>query len=78
MKKRVLIAGFTTRHVARSASAAGYTVYSVDHFCDRDLSAYVKDCSRFEDLASLPGAIVGDGRMSSLRHVRPHVRGGIT
>jgi predicted ATP-grasp superfamily ATP-dependent carboligase len=57
MKKRVLIAGFTTRHVARSAYAAGYSVCAVDHFCDRDLSLYVEDCIRFEDLESLPGAI---------------------
>ena len=58
MKGRVLVAGFTTRHVAESASRAGYEVCAVDHFCDQDLAWYTRDRIRFEDLADLPGAIV--------------------
>lgn len=57
MKGRVLIAGFATRHVAQSASRAGYEVCTVDHFCDQDLLWYTKDREKFEDLADLPGAI---------------------
>lgn len=57
MKGRVLVAGFTTRHVAESASRAGYEVCSIDHFCDQDLSWYTRDRIRFEDLSDLPGAI---------------------
>lgn len=57
MKGRVLVAGFATRHVAQSASRAGYEVCTVDHFCDQDLSWYTKDREKFEDLADLPGAI---------------------
>jgi len=54
---RVLVAGFTTRHVAQSAARAGYEVCAVDHFCDQDLFWYTKDCARFEDLDALPDAI---------------------
>ena len=57
MKGSVLVCGFSTRHVARSASEAGYEVYAVDHFCDQDLNWYTRDRLRFEDLADLPGAI---------------------
>ena len=57
MKGRVLIAGFATRHVALSASKAGYTVYAVDHFCDQDLSWYTKDRLKFEELEELPDRI---------------------
>jgi uncharacterized protein len=57
LNRRVLIAGFTTRHVACSAYAAGYNVCTVDHFCDRDLSRYSDDCLPFNDLESLPAAI---------------------
>ena len=57
LNRRVLIAGFTTRHVACSAHAAGYRVCTVDHFCDRDLSRYADDCLSFDDLDSLPAAI---------------------
>ncbi len=57
MKGRVLIAGFSTRHVAQSAFTAGYDVCTVDHFCDQDLSWYTKDREKFEDLADLPDAI---------------------
>ncbi len=57
MKGRVLIAGFSTRHVARSAYRAGYEVCAVDHFCDQDLSWCTKDREQFSDLADLPGAI---------------------
>jgi hypothetical protein len=57
MKGSVLVCGFATRHVARSAHAAGYTVYAVDHFCDQDLSWYTADRVRFDDLADIPCAI---------------------
>ncbi len=57
MKKSVLVAGFATRHVACSAWKAGYDVYSVDHFCDRDLSWYTRDAIKFEDLEDLPCAV---------------------
>jgi len=57
VKGRVLVAGFATRHVAQSASRAGYEVCAVDHFCDQDLSLYTKDREKFEDLEDLPGAI---------------------
>ena len=57
MKGRVLVAGFSTRHVAQSAACAGYEVCAVDHFCDQDLSWYTKDRQRFSELADLPDAI---------------------
>jgi len=57
VKGTILIAGFATRHVARSASAAGYTVYAVDHFCDQDLSWYTEDRLKFEELEELPDRI---------------------
>ena len=57
MKGRVLIAGFATRHVARSAWMGGYTVYAVDHFCDQDLSWYTADRMKFDDLEELPDRI---------------------
>jgi hypothetical protein len=57
VKGRVLIAGFATRHVAWSASKAGYAVYAVDHFCDQDLSWYTKDRLKFGELEELPDRI---------------------
>jgi len=57
VKGGVLIAGFSTRHVAQSAFQAGYEVCTVDHFSDQDLAWYTKDREKFEDLADLPGAI---------------------
>jgi len=57
MNGAVLVCGFATRHVAKSAHAAGYTVYAVDHFCDQDLSWYTADRERFDDLADIPRAI---------------------
>lgn len=57
MKGRVLVAGFSTRHVAQSAFHAGYEVCAVDHFCDQDLAWYTKDRIKFEDLADLPDAL---------------------
>jgi hypothetical protein len=57
MTRSVLVMGFSTRHVARSAHEAGYTVYAVDHFCDQDLSWYTRDRIRFEELADLPTAV---------------------
>ena len=55
--KTLLIAGFSTRHVAASAHRSGYTVYAVDHFCDSDLCFYVKDAEIFLDHTDLPFAI---------------------
>jgi len=57
VKGRVLVAGFSTRHVARSAAGAGYEVCAVDHFCDQDLSWYTSDREKFEELSDLPDAI---------------------
>ena len=57
MKGRVLVAGFATRHVARSAFRAGYEVCAVDHFCDQDLAWYTRERVRFEELEDLPDAI---------------------
>ena len=57
MKKKVLVAGFATRHVVQSAFGAGYEVYAVDHFCDQDLSLYAKETLRFEELDDLFPAV---------------------
>lgn len=57
MKGRVLVAGFSTRHVAQSAYRAGYEVCAVDHFCDQDLSYCTTDREKFEELEDLQGAI---------------------
>jgi hypothetical protein len=57
VKGRVLVAGFATRHVAQSASAAGYEVCAVDHFCDQDLAWYTKDRVQFDELDELPDAV---------------------
>jgi len=57
MTPSVLVMGFSTRHVAKSAHEAGYAVYAVDHFCDQDLSWYTRDRIRFEDLDDLPAAV---------------------
>ncbi len=57
MKGRVLVAGFSTRHVAQSAASAGYEVCAVDHFCDQDLFWYTTDREKFSELADLPDAI---------------------
>jgi len=55
--KRVLVAGYTTRHVAASAARAGYEVYAVDHFCDQDLIWCTKDHLAFDEVDELPFAI---------------------
>lgn len=52
--KRILVAGFSTRHVALSAIRAGYEVCAVDHFCDADLRNHTVCCMPFEELAELP------------------------
>jgi predicted ATP-grasp superfamily ATP-dependent carboligase len=57
VKGRVLVAGFSTRHVAQSAACAGYEVCAVDHFCDQDLSWYTTDREKFSELADLPDAV---------------------
>jgi len=56
MNKTLLVVGYTTRHVAASAAAAGYTVYAVDHFCDQDLLSCTADCLAFDELDELPFA----------------------
>ena len=58
MKGRILVAGFATRHVAQSAHRAGYAVYAVDHFCDRDLGWYTEACLKFDELDELPEKII--------------------
>ncbi|MDR3102730.1 MAG: ATP-grasp domain-containing protein [Methanocalculaceae archaeon] len=57
MNPAVLVAGYTTRHVAASAALAGYEVYAVDHFCDQDLFWCTKDALAFDELDGLPFAI---------------------
>jgi predicted ATP-grasp superfamily ATP-dependent carboligase len=57
MKPSILVAGFSTRHVAMSAYHAGFEVYAVDHFQDQDLSWYTEESLGFEELRDLPGAI---------------------
>ncbi len=57
MKPSVLVAGYTTRHVAASAARAGYEVYAVDHFCDQDLVSCTADHLAFDELAELPSAV---------------------
>ena len=51
MNGRLLVAGFSTRHIAASARRAGYGVVAVDHFCDLDLEETADSCLRFETLA---------------------------
>jgi len=51
--KNLLVAGFATRHVAASASRAGYAVYAVDRFCDADLFFYVQDAETYLECAEL-------------------------
>ncbi len=55
--RHLLVAGFATRHVAASAARAGLMVYAVDHFCDQDLRDCTIECSRFDELAEIPGLI---------------------
>ena len=57
MNGRVLVAGFSTRHVAQSAFHAGCKVCAVDHFCDQDLSWVTEDRMRFDELDELPGVV---------------------
>jgi uncharacterized protein len=52
--RRILVVGFSTRHVAASAARAGYDVGAIDHFCDLDLKICSFACSRFEELGELP------------------------
>ncbi|MDR0438673.1 MAG: ATP-grasp domain-containing protein [Methanocalculaceae archaeon] len=54
MSPSVLIIGYTTRHVAKSAECAGYEVYAVDHFCDQDLLWCTKDAIAFDELDNVP------------------------
>jgi predicted ATP-grasp superfamily ATP-dependent carboligase len=65
MIRKVLVAGFATRHVAQSAWGAGWQVYAVDHFCDQDLSFYTQERVPFAELEDLPGAVEELCRMHS-------------
>ena len=53
MNGRLLVAGFSTRHIAASARRAGYNVVAVDHFCDLDLEETADSCLCFETLEEL-------------------------
>jgi len=55
--KKILIAGFSTRHVVSSAVRAGFEVCAIDNFCDQDLRDKVFAYARFEELAELPDLI---------------------
>ncbi|MBN1194286.1 MAG: ATP-grasp domain-containing protein [Methanomicrobiaceae archaeon] len=57
MRGTVLVAGFATRHVVRSAWNAGYRVSAIDHFCDQDLCWYTDECRTFEELDDLSGVV---------------------
>lgn len=57
MAQRVLIAGFSTRHVVHSAHMAGFIPYAIDHFCDQDLHWFTKDRMKFEEITDLPDCI---------------------
>jgi hypothetical protein len=57
MIRRILVVGFATRHVASSASRAGYEVCAIDHFCDLDLKSCTKVCYRFEELDEIPDLV---------------------
>ncbi len=57
MKQNLLVAGFSTRHVACSAFKAGYNVYALDNFCDQDLYWYTKECFRFDSLDEIEDRI---------------------
>lgn len=55
--KRILIVGFSTRHVAASAARAGLEVCAIDHFCDLDLKRISIACTRFEELVEIPDLV---------------------
>ncbi len=55
--QRILVAGFSTRHVVSSAVRAGLEVCAIDNFCDQDLRNLVFAYERFEELAELPDLI---------------------
>jgi len=69
VKETVLVAGFATRHVARSARRAGYRVCAVDHFCDLDLGWIVSDYEGFFELTDLPAAIEEIQLRNSIDHL---------
>ncbi|MDD1729430.1 MAG: ATP-grasp domain-containing protein [Methanospirillum sp.] len=55
--QRILVAGFSTRHVVASAVRAGLEVCAIDNFCDQDLRNITIACARFEELIELPDII---------------------
>ena len=69
MKKRVIIAGFATRHVVESAFRAGYEVLAIDHFCDQDLHWYTKECHTFEEIAEIPELIESVAAATPVDHL---------
>ncbi|MFW5987123.1 MAG: ATP-grasp domain-containing protein [Methanohalophilus sp.] len=42
--KNILVIGYSSRNIACSASRAGYNVYAIDAFCDRDLEYNTCKC----------------------------------
>ncbi len=55
---RLLIVGFSTRHVVQSAVKAGHEVFAIDHFCDLDLRSLATDYFQFEELDELLPLII--------------------
>ncbi|MHC1572195.1 MAG: ATP-grasp domain-containing protein [Methanosarcinales archaeon] len=45
----ILIIGYNTRHICRSAKRAGYNVFSIEHFGDRDLFDIADGVAVFEE-----------------------------
>ncbi|WOF15879.1 ATP-grasp domain-containing protein [Methanoplanus sp. FWC-SCC4] len=69
MNEKVLIAGFATRHVVRSAKNAGYLVYAIDHFCDQDLCRITESHQTFEELAELPSLVESAQKMHNFEAI---------
>ncbi|APH39360.1 ATP-grasp domain-containing protein [Methanohalophilus halophilus] len=42
--KNILVIGYSSRNIAHSAKGAGYNVYAIDAFCDRDLEYNTCKC----------------------------------
>ncbi|CAD6492480.1 MAG: ATP-grasp domain protein [Candidatus Argoarchaeum ethanivorans] len=47
--KTVLVVGYNTRHICASAKKAGFNVFSIEHFGDRDLFEIADEVVVFED-----------------------------
>ena len=57
MSKKVLVAGFATRHVARSAYNAGCRVFAVDNFCDQDLLWITESYTTFNEINEIASIV---------------------